>query len=139
MEYRKRHEVHRRSNVMRILLVEDSAVVRNALREMISGIDGAAVAGEFDSPAPAIESIRTNPPHVVVLDIQLVGGSGLEVLRAVSKEHPQVKVIVFTNFAEPVYRKRCRDAGAHAFFDKKSDLQALRRTLQALVSESGNG
>lgn len=121
---------------MSILLIEDSAVVRNALREMVSSIEGAVVAGEFDSPGPAIENIRTNPPGVVVLDIQLVNGSGLDVLHTVSKEHPEVKVIVFTNFAEPVYRKRCLDAGAYAFYDKKSDIHALRRTLQDLVSES---
>jgi len=121
---------------MQILIVEDSAVVRSALREMVASVEGAVVAGEFESPTPAINSIRTNPPQVVVLDIQLVNGSGLEVLHTVSKEHPQVKVIVFTNFAEPVFRKRCQDAGAYAFYDKKSDLQALRHTLQDLVSES---
>lgn len=130
--------MHLPSNMTQVLIVEDSAVVRRLLREIFASIDGAMVAGEFDSPGPAIESIRTNPPQVVVLDIQLVGGSGLEVLHAVSKERPQVKVIVFTNFAEPVYRKRCLDAGAYAFYDKKSDMRALRRTLQDLVAESRN-
>ncbi len=121
---------------MQVVIVEDSAVVRSALREIVASVEGAVVAGEFESPAPAIDSIRTNPPQAVVLDIQLVNGSGLELLQAVSKEHPQVKVIVFTNFAEPMFRKRCQEAGAYAFYDKKSDLQALRHTLRGLVSES---
>lgn len=119
---------------MSILIVDDSAVARDMLRDMLAKVEGAEVVGEFESPAPAIESIRSNPPDVVLLDIQLVNGSGLEVLRAVSAEHPSVKVVVFTNFAEDVYRKRCLEAGAYAFYDKKSDLPALRQTLHGLAS-----
>lgn len=119
---------------MSILIVDDSAVVRSLLREMLAKVEGADVVGEFESPAPAIESIRTNPPDVVLLDIQLANGSGLEVLRAVNREYPSVKVMVFTNFAEPVYRKRCLEAGAYAFYDKKSDLNALRQALHNLGS-----
>lgn len=119
---------------MSILIVDDSAVVRHMLREMLANVEGAEVFGEFASPAPAIESIRTNPPDVVLLDIQLIDGSGLEVLRAVSSHHTSVKVIVFTNYAEDVYRKRCLEAGAYAFFDKKCDLYALRQTLHDLAS-----
>lgn len=127
---------------MLILIVDDSALVRRMLREMLAQIEGAEVVGEFESPAPAIESIRSHPPDIVLLDIQLANGSGLEVLRAVRTEHPGVKVMVFTNFAEPVYRKRCLEAGAYAFYDKKSDLHLLRQSLHGLASaarvESGD-
>jgi DNA-binding NarL/FixJ family response regulator len=120
---------------MSIVIVDDSAVVRrHAARNACAKVEGAEVVGEFESPAPAIESIRNNPPDVILLDMQLVNGSGLEVLRAVSAEHPNVKVMVFTNFAEDVYRKRCLEAGAYAFYDKKSDLNALRQTLHGLAS-----
>ena len=120
---------------MSIVIIDDSAVVRVMLREMLAKVEGAEVVGEFESPAPAIESIRNNPPDVILLDMQLVNGSGLEVLRAVSAEHPNVKVMLFTNFAEGVYRKRCLEAGAYAFYDKKSDLNALRQTLHGLASD----
>ncbi|MEF8735193.1 MAG: response regulator transcription factor [Candidatus Accumulibacter necessarius] len=120
---------------MSIVIVDDSAVVRDMLREMLAKVEGAEVVGEFESPAPAIESIRNNPPDVILLDMQLVNGSGLEVLRAVSAEHPNVKVMLFTNFAEGVYRKRCLEGGAYAFYDKKSDLNALRQTLHGLASD----
>lgn len=122
---------------MSIVIIDDSPVVRGMLREMLVQFEGAKVSGEFTSPAPAIASIRINPPDVVLLDIQLVDGSGLDVLRAVRREHPGVKVLVFTNFAEPVFRKRCLEAGAYAFYDKKSDLHALRRTLHGLASPAG--
>ena len=122
-----------------IVIVDDSAVVRDMLREMLAKVEGAEVVGEFESPAPAIESIRNNPPDVILLDMQLVNGSGLEVLRAVSAEHPNVKVMLFTNFAEGVYRKRCLEAGAYAFYDKKSDLNALRQTLHGLAADGRVG
>jgi len=118
---------------MSILIVDDSAVVRSMLREMLAQVEGAEVVGEFASPAPAIASIRRAPPDVVLLDIQLTDGSGLEVLREVRTQHPGVKVMVFTNFAEEVYRKRCLQAGAYAFYDKKNDLHALRQTLRGLA------
>lgn len=105
---------------------------------MLAKVEGARVVGEFESPAPAIERIRAEPPDVVLLDLQLVNGSGLEVLRAVGREHPDVKVIVFTNFAEDVYRKRCLEGGAYAFYDKNSDLHALRQTLQGLAASAAN-
>jgi DNA-binding NarL/FixJ family response regulator len=127
---------------MSILIVDDSAVVRQVLREILAEVEGAEVVGEFASPAPAIESMRSNPPDIVLLDIQLVDGSGLEVLHAVRSNHPQTKVVVFTNHAEEVYRKRCLKAGAHAFYDKKSDLQALGQDLRRLGPvrhESGSG
>ncbi len=119
---------------MSIVIVDDSAVVRQLLREMLAKIAGADVVGEFESPVAAIESIRRNPPDVVLLDIQLLNGSGLEVLRAVGAHHPGVKVMVFTNYAEDVYRQRCMQAGAYAFYDKKSDLHALRQTLSGLAA-----
>ncbi len=119
---------------MSIVIVDDSAVVRHLLREMLAKVVGAEVVGEFASPAAAIESIRSNPPDVVLLDIQLVNGSGLEVLRAVSSDHPGVKVMVFTNYAEDVYRQRCLQAGAYAFYDKKSDLHVLRQALSGLAA-----
>ncbi|MCM8612340.1 response regulator transcription factor [Accumulibacter sp.] len=128
--------------VMSILIVDDSAVVRQVLREILAEVEGTEVVGEFASPAPAIESMRSNPPDIVLLDIQLVDGSGLEVLHAVRSNHPQTKVLVFTNHVEEVYRKRCLKAGAHAFYDKKSDLQALRQDLRRLApvrQESGSG
>ncbi len=118
---------------MSILIVDDSAVVRDMLRQMLAKLEGVTVAGECESPAAAIESIQADRPDIVVLDIQLVNGSGLEVLRAATKDHPGVKIIVVTNFAEDVYRKRCLEGGAYAFYDKNSDLHALRQTLQGLA------
>lgn len=111
------------------------------LREMLAEVAGAEVVGEFASAAPAIERLRGNPPDIVLLDIQLVDGSGLDVLREVRANHQRTKVLMFTNHAEEVYRKRCLRAGAHGFYDKKSDLQALRQDLHRLAElrrESGS-
>ncbi|MBK7675085.1 MAG: response regulator [Candidatus Accumulibacter sp.] len=68
--------------------------------------------GEFASPAPAIASIRRRPPDLVVVDIQLLDDSGLDVLRALGPDHPATQVLVFTNHAEDVCRRRCLEAGA---------------------------
>lgn len=123
--------------MIRVIVVDDSEIVRGVLRAMAAEIGGIELCGEFVSPAPAIASLRTDPADVVVLDIQLINGSGMEVMRAVSESQPGVKVIVFSNFADAVFRERYLGAGAYAFYDKKDDLRALRATLRQLAAASG--
>lgn len=122
---------------MRVIVVEDSDIMRDLLRTVLAEIDGAELVGEFESPEPAIASIRAERPDVVVLDVQLINGNGMEVMGAVRAHYPTAKVVVFTNFADAVFRKQYMEAGAYAFYDKNMDIRAFRRTLSDLASFRG--
>jgi len=85
---------------------------------------GMTVVGEGETPQHCIHGILSARPDVVVLDAQLEGGTGLEVLRAVRDAAPDIAFVVFSN-AGPAYRKRYLDAGAQRFLDKSTEIDQL--------------
>jgi DNA-binding NarL/FixJ family response regulator len=115
-----------------VFIVEDSESIRRRLAGLLGDIEGVTVVGQADTPREALEGILRTRPDSVVLDIQLIGGSGLEVLR---KAHPQVPATVFivvTNHADPQYRRVCMQAGAAYFFDKSSEIAKVREVIAGL-------
>jgi DNA-binding NarL/FixJ family response regulator len=81
-------------------------------------IEGVSVAGQADNPQDAVDGILRTQPNWVLLDIQLVGGTGIEVLRRVRTRVPGTRFIVLTQMDSPQYRQICMQAGADHFFDK---------------------
>ena len=115
---------------MEIFLVEDSAPVRARLAEMLSAIPGAAVVGEAERADAAIREILAIRPDVVVLDLSLAGGtSGFEVLRAVSRQAPEIDIYMISNFVAEPYRELAERLGARDFFDKSRELERVRRVI----------
>ena len=105
-----------------VFIVEDSASIRERLHGLLDEIEGVSVVGEAETPAKAVEGILRTRPDGVVLDVQLIGGTGVEVLRQVHPKAPGVVFIVLTNHPNPQYRKACLDAGASYFLDKNTDM-----------------
>lgn len=119
---------------MKVFLVEDSPVIRERLREAVALVDGAEVVVEAETELEAVRGILERRPDVVVLDLALAKGSGVEVLRQVKAAQPAIKVIVLTNKTEPQYRNRCMALGADRFLDKARDFGKLGMHLAALAS-----
>ncbi|MCG2595527.1 response regulator transcription factor [Ramlibacter sp. XY19] len=114
----------------RVFLADDSA----AIRRRVAGLLGAGalqVVGEAETPQDCIAGILATHPDVVVLDVQLDGGQGLEVLRAVRGTEPGIAFVVFSNNAGPAYRKRYLGAGAARFLDKTHEIEQLADAVRA--------
>ncbi|MGE4240799.1 response regulator [Ramlibacter sp.] len=111
------------SHAVKVYLADDSAAIRVRVRSLLEG--GAEVIGEGATPAECVEGILRTRPDVVVLDVQLEGGPGLQVLKAVRHAAPDVGFVVFTNNSGPAYRKRYLAEGAYRFLDKSGDTAAL--------------
>src|SRR5438105_2146178 len=104
---------------MRVLIADDSGLVRDRLTVMLSEEAGIEIIGEAEDAFSAIESIQTHSPDVVILDIHMAGfASGIYVLERIKKLSNAPIVIMLTNYSHSQYRKRCADAGADYFFDK---------------------
>jgi len=116
-----------------VFIVDDSAVVRDRLAQMIAELPGIQVVGHADIAFEAIQEIRRLRPSCVVLDISMPGGSGMYVLETVKRENPALTVIMLTNFAHDQYRQKCLQLGADHFFDKTSEFEKVLEIL------SGNG
>jgi DNA-binding NarL/FixJ family response regulator len=113
-----------------IFLVEDSSIIRERLLQMLEAMPAVRVLGCAECPTEAIEQISIKRPDVVILDIKLTGGSGIQVLQAVKRQTPGIVVVMLTNYATPQFRSRCMQAGADYFLDKTNEFQNIASILE---------
>jgi two-component system, OmpR family, response regulator len=130
-------------NGLRVFLVEDSSMIRERVIEAVSEQGYADVIGCAETEDDALTGISRLKPDAVVLDIQLRQGNGLNVLRRLKglPADSQPIVIVFTNHANPEFRRHAASQGALYFLDKISEfdhLEGLLRMLSADAAGSGH-
>jgi len=112
-----------------VFIVDDSPSIRERLLDLLREIDGVEVVGEAETPADAIEGILKLKPAWVVLDYQLRGGTGVDVLRAVHPTAPGVVFVVLTNHPTLQYRRLCVEAGASWFLDKSIEFSRIKDVI----------
>ena len=117
---------------LRVLLIEDSAVLRGMLLEYLNDFPYVQSVDWADTEAMAVRKIGGDKPYdVVIVDLQLRQGNGINVLRAMQREHLPGLRIVYTNHAQvSVYRNQCAEAGADYFFDKSLELEQVFRVIE---------
>ena len=125
---------------MNVFVAEDAPHVRSRLVAMVQRVPGAIVSGEAETVRETIQAVLHSHVGALLLDLQLKDGSGFEVLSAVKRECPSVRVIVLTNFATAQHRQASRAAGADAFLDKSQDFglvpQLLREWIDSAASDA---
>jgi len=121
---------------LRVVIVEDSAMIRARLAETLTEIPNLEIIGQVDTEAEAVALLRQGGWDAIVLDLQLKKGTGLGVLKALAqdKRPADAKVIVFTNFAFPQYKDRSLQLGADYFFDKSREFHRVREVLADLAT-----
>ena len=117
------------ARTLKVFLADDSGPIRARIAGILSA--AATIVGQGETPQACIEGILSSRPDVVVLDVQLEGGQGLEVLRAVRAQDPQIAFVVFSNNSGPAYRKRYLGAGATRFLDKSTEFDQLAAAVVA--------
>jgi DNA-binding NarL/FixJ family response regulator len=120
--------------VISIMLVEDSVAVRSRLRQILDEIKRFRIIGEYDATQEAIAAIGPQAPDVLLLDIKLRAGNGIEVLRHVRQYAPGTTVIVFSQHDDTGYREQFEQAGAHFFFNKTHEAAKLIASLTRLAA-----
>jgi DNA-binding NarL/FixJ family response regulator len=119
---------------VKVLIVDDSKIVCNGLREMLINIADLVVVGEAHNADEAVKAISELKPDVVILDIRLPGPSGIEVLKDIRDKKLPIRVIMLTNYPYPQYRKKCEELGADYFFDKVTEIEKVTEVIEQLVS-----
>lgn len=117
---------------MKILLVEDSRILRERLRGIIRSIPSLSLVAETDHVDEAICLLDLHRPEVAVIDLRLRGGSGLSLIGHARVAYPATTLIVLTNLAQAEYRSKCIELGAHYFFDKSKGIAAFTLLLAQL-------
>src|SRR5438876_6964604 len=115
----------RKRKKMRVFITDDSKIVVERLADLLKDVAGVEIVGQAGNALEAILSIQQTNPDAVILDLQMPGGSGLDVLRAIRQGHPRLKVLICTNFPYPQYRDECLAAGANYFLDKSADFDKI--------------
>lgn len=131
---------------MNILIVDDHAIVRQGLKQILMESGEVMLVGEAEHGADAVRHVRAGRWDVVVLDISLPDRSGIEVLKQVKKEFPKIRVLMLSMHEEGLYAIRALKAGASGYITKQSapnELMAAvrqvakgRRYLTAAVAEA---
>jgi len=118
----------------KVFIAEDFLPVRRLLVELLTDVERVDIVGEAASPTEAIKGILDSKPDWVVLDYQLLGGTGVDVLRAVCPKAPATRFIILTNDPTPQYRRVCMESGAGWFFDKTSEFGKVKEVIAGPVA-----
>lgn len=113
-----------RVSPVKVFLSEDSLPIRRRIAETLEAAE-MEIVGQAETPWDSIAGIEASHPDVVVLDVALQGGPGLDVLRAIHARSPDIGFVVFSNNTELAYRRRYLSAGALEFLDKSNDFDQL--------------
>jgi DNA-binding NarL/FixJ family response regulator len=110
---------------LRILLVDDHDVVRAGLRSVFDNADDLRVVGEAGTAAEAIRRVGLDLPDIVVLDVRLPDGSGIDVCRKIKERWPSTGVLILTSYADRDALIEAYDAGASGYILKRVDSAEL--------------
>lgn len=114
-----------------VAIADDSALIRERLMQKLSQLDGIQMAWQAQNASEAIAAFQRLKPEVAILDIQMPGGSGIEVLTHIKKESPETTVIMLTNFPLSLFKRCCLKAGADYFFDKSTEFEKVIEVLRS--------
>jgi DNA-binding NarL/FixJ family response regulator len=108
-------------------VVEDNPDIRENLAGTLQELTCLSVCGDSDTEADAVRWLR-DPNHrwdIAIVDLFLKSGSGLHLVQQLRRRSPRQKVVVFSNYANAMVRKRCAQLGVDAVFDKSTEIDAL--------------
>ncbi|MCF6442946.1 response regulator transcription factor [Pseudoalteromonas luteoviolacea] len=115
---------------MKILVVEDQALVRNAISALLSLEVGLEDVAQVEDGLQAIDFLASNSPDIVLTDIEMPNMTGLELAQEVQEKHPKVKVVIMTTFSRSGYIRRAMASDVKGFILKEAPSDYLVNALK---------
>lgn len=113
------------NNKIKVLLVDDHAIVRNGVRLMLGEADDITVEGEADTAQSALQLLRERDFDVALVDIAMPDKNGLDLLRLLRAEKPKLAVLILSTYSEEIYAMRALKLGAAGYLTKDSPTGVL--------------
>jgi DNA-binding NarL/FixJ family response regulator len=118
----------------RVLIVDDHPVVRLGIRQMIAAEPSLEVCGEAESVESALRACRTTQFDLALVDLSLGATSGLELIKQLHEEHPQLPILVLSMHDESLFAQRALRAGARGYLQKHEAIEGLIQAIRQVVS-----
>ena len=123
--------------MIRVLIADDSLVIRERLTDMLSELRGVELVGQAEDALEARSLAEKLKPDVAILDVRMPGGSGVDVLHDIKRRNPEIKVIMLTAYPHPEVRNRCVQEGADYFLEKSTEFTRVAPILSDWLSHPG--
>ena len=117
---------------MRLLIADDSALIRKSLKRLLLSLNNSLQISEAEDVRQTLELSEELNPHLIMLDIQMPDGNGIDALEIIKQKSPAQKVMMFTNYPGALNQKKCEAAGADYFFDKSDDFDKIYAKVKEL-------
>jgi DNA-binding NarL/FixJ family response regulator len=114
----------------KLLIIDDSPLVREHVVQMISAIPDIDLVGQAETVAESLVALRKLAPDIIILDLHLPDGDGFEILKVVKTFFPHIRVIVLTNYPFPQHKTKALASGAEYFFDKSLEFEKVIDVLK---------
>ncbi|MCE2974139.1 MAG: response regulator transcription factor [Sediminibacterium sp.] len=125
-----------KTNALNILLVDDVNIVLQKMKMFLSIVPSVNRVDTADSAVQAYSLLESNQPQLVVLDVNMPGTSGIDMLKKIrSSEQPQPVVVMLTNQKEKIYKDTCLSLGADYYLDKSKDFLCLPEIIRELSAK----
>jgi DNA-binding NarL/FixJ family response regulator len=121
--------------MIRVLVVDDHAILRDGIRSILDSQEDIVVIGEAENGLQAIDSIKSDPPDIVLMDISMPGMNGLEATRLIRGNFPQVKVLILTQHDNHEYIGPALQAGAAGYVLKRSGRREMLNALRQVYEQ----
>ncbi len=119
--------------MIKVAICDDHAMVRRGIRDTLADAVDIEVVGEAGTYSEVRELLRNVECHVLILDLNMPGRGGLEVLASVRDSHPEIRTLIVSMFSEDQYAIRCLRSGAHGFLNKAEDPAKLTLAVRTLA------
>jgi DNA-binding NarL/FixJ family response regulator len=119
--------------MMRLLVVDDHAIVRSGIRRLLSERDDIEVL-EAANGEDALRAVQEQPADLIVLDLNLPGLGGLELLRRLARTAPKSPILIFSQHAEAIYATKALEAGARGFVSKNAMPEEFLEAVDAILA-----
>ncbi len=118
---------------MKVVIADDHRIVRDGIVWMLSGAGAIEISGQAESGEALLAMLGVEPVDVVLLDVRMPGMSGLEALRRITQDFPQVRVIILSMHDDPAYVRRAIELGASGYLLKSTGRDELIRALETVA------